>query len=309
MSKEKFLKIKDILNGQESFIKEKNIYKNKNIKDYCSNFGLQWNKFSKTQYDSYTGYPLTKKRLMKASEWNLENLKDKLVLEVGSGAGRFTEILLKTGAYVVSNEMSDAIYSNIKNNISSKIIFIKSSLYDLEFLNGIFDYVLCYGVAQHTPDVIKTYNSCCNFAKEGGNISIDHYIKIYHPSPFYTPKHIWRPITKRMNSKLLLKIISFYIPYYFPFDTLLKTKLPVILGKLIRGCIPIPCWNYSGENNFPKDKKKLIEMAILDTFDALGAKFDKPLRPKKLEKIASEIKLKKFMVKKGGNGLVLNAIK
>ena len=135
MSKEKFLKIKDILNGQESFIKEKNIYKNKNIRDYCSNFGLQWNKFSKTQYDSYTGYPLTKKRLMKASEWKLENLKDKLVLEVGSGAGRFTEILLKTGAYVVSNEMSDAIYSNIKNNISSKIIFIKSSLYDLEFLN------------------------------------------------------------------------------------------------------------------------------------------------------------------------------
>ena len=50
-------------------------------------------------------------------------------------------------------------------------------------------------------------------------------------------------------------------------------------------------------------------MAVLDTFDALGAKYDKPLRPKKLKKIASEIKLKKFIVKKGGNGLVLNAIK
>ena len=50
-------------------------------------------------------------------------------------------------------------------------------------------------------------------------------------------------------------------------------------------------------------------MAILDTFDALGAKFDKPLRPKKLEKIASKIKLKKFIVKKGATGLVLNAVK
>jgi SAM-dependent methyltransferase len=161
MSKENFLKIKDILNSQEFLIKEKNLYIDKRTDNYCSNFGLQWNTFTKTQYDSHTGYPLTRNRLLKASEWNLENLKDKLVLEIGSGAGRFTEILLSTGAYVVSNEISDAIYANIKNNNSNKIIFIKSSLYDLNYLNNFFDYVLCYGVAQHTPNVIKTYGAFC----------------------------------------------------------------------------------------------------------------------------------------------------
>ena len=92
-------------------------------------------------------------------------------------------------------------------------------------------------------------------------------------------------------------------------DTFLKKKLPVILSKLVRGCIPIPCWNYSGENNFPKEKEKLIEWAIMDTFDALGAKYDKPLRLNELKKITSQIQLQNCQVKKGGNGLVFNAKK
>ena len=309
MGNEEFHKIKAILNDKSFLSINNDIYEDQRIEDYCSNFGLQWTKFAKTQFDSSTGFSLTKKRLLKASEWDLGNLKDKLVIEIGSGAGRFTEILLSSGAYVVSIEMSDAIYSNHINNKSDKIIFIKSSLYDLDFLNNMFDYVLCYGVAQHTPDLIKTYKSCCNFAKQGGKISIDHYIKVYHPSPFSTPKYFWRPITKRMRPELLLKIVSFYIPYYFPVDTFLKKKLPVILSKLIRGCIPIPCWNYSGENNFPKEKEKLIEWAIMDTFDALGAKYDKPLRLNELKKITSRIELQNCQVKKGGNGLVFNAKK
>ena len=309
MSSEEFHKIKDILDKKSFFSINKDIYEDQRTKNYCSNFGLQWTKFAKTQFDSFTGFPLTKKRLLKASEWELNGLKDKLVIEIGSGAGRFTEILLSAGAYVVSVEMSEAIYSNHLNNKSDKIIFIKSSLYDLEFLKEMFDYVLCYGVAQHTPDLVKTYKACFDFAKVGGKVSVDHYIKVYHPSPFSTPKYFWRPVTKRIRPELLLKIIRFYIPYYFPIDTFLKIKLPIILSKLIRGCIPIPCWNYSGENNFPKEKEKLIEWAIMDTFDALGAQYDKPLRLRELKNIASQIELKNFQVKKGGNGLVLNAKK
>lgn len=277
--------------------------------DYCNNFGIQWNRFPVTQYDSKSGYPLTKNRLFKSSGWKADELKDALIIELGSGAGRFTEILLSSGAYVVSVEMSDAIFSNHLNNKSEKIIFIKSSLNDLDFLENLFDYVLCYGVAQHTPNPFNTYKSCCNFSKKGGKVSIDHYIKIYHPSPFYTPKHFWRPITKRMPPALLLKIISFYIPYYFPIDTFLKKKLPTMFSKLIRGCIPIPCWNYSNEKNFSQEREKLIEWAIMDTFDALSAKYDKPLRPNQVKNIATKLNLKDFEVKKGGNGILFNAVK
>ena len=62
--------------------------------------------------------------------------------------------------------MSDAIYVNSSNNKSDKIIFVKSSLYNLEFFSDLFDYVLCYGVAQHTPNLFKTYKSCLSFGKK-----------------------------------------------------------------------------------------------------------------------------------------------
>ena len=48
----------------------------------------------------------------------MSEIKNKLIIELGSGAGRFTEILLSAGCYVISVEMSDAIYVNSSNNKS-----------------------------------------------------------------------------------------------------------------------------------------------------------------------------------------------
>ena len=147
MNKNKFLNIKFILENKDFFIKKDNIYIDKRLEDYSSNFGLQWNEFPITQFDSHTGFPLTKNRLLSSSEWDLNEIKDKLIIELGSGAGRFTEILISAGSYVVSVEMSEAINVNSLNNNSENIIFIKSSINNLKFLNDLFDYVLCYGVA------------------------------------------------------------------------------------------------------------------------------------------------------------------
>ena len=77
--------------------------------DYAQNFGYQWTEFQTTQYDSCTGHPLSENRLILSSGWHLEDLRDKLVLEIGSGAGRFTEILSKYGAHVISIDLSSAI--------------------------------------------------------------------------------------------------------------------------------------------------------------------------------------------------------
>ena len=80
---------------------EKNVYHHSKVnyddRLYVDNFGFQWNIFQKTQFDSQTLLPLTESRLKVCSEWDLEKLSGKLVLELGSGAGRFTEIFLKKG--------------------------------------------------------------------------------------------------------------------------------------------------------------------------------------------------------------------
>ena len=62
---------------------------------YVENWSIQWNQFRKTQLDSYTGYPHTGNRFWNNTKWKPEELAGKWVLEVGSGAGRFTEVLLE----------------------------------------------------------------------------------------------------------------------------------------------------------------------------------------------------------------------
>ena len=58
MSKEKFQQIKEILANKKFLLRKKNIFIDDRTKDYSSNFGIQWNKFPLTQFDSYTGYLL-----------------------------------------------------------------------------------------------------------------------------------------------------------------------------------------------------------------------------------------------------------
>jgi uncharacterized protein YbaR (Trm112 family) len=85
-----------IVNGVPRFLKHQG---------YAESFGLQWNKHRQVQLDSHTHLPLSRNRLFAATGWP-ERLEDELILEVGCGAGRFTEVLMTTGARVLSFDLS-----------------------------------------------------------------------------------------------------------------------------------------------------------------------------------------------------------
>ena len=293
-----------------NYIYKNGIYKKTECSEnssYVKNFGIQWNKFQVTQFDSFTGNNSTKNRLLNSCGLEEINFKDSLVLELGSGAGRFTEVLINMGAKVVTVEPSEAIVANKNNNFYENTIFLNESLFDLPFEEGLFDFVICYGVAQHTPNPDECYNICVKNAKINvGKISVDHYQKKILPNPFYHPKYLWRPITRRIKPEKLLKFIEFYIPYYINFDLLLMKYLPTKMSTILRGLMPIPCWNYYGNKNFPNDRKSLIEWAIMDTFDALGATYDFPYSMGDFKRLSKNLDLNDIIIKSGGNGLVLN---
>ena len=80
--------------------------------EYTKNFGIQWNVFSKTQLDSNTDLEITYQRLKKDIGNDPELFfKNKVVLEVGCGAGRFTEIISKYAKLLISVDSSDAVYA------------------------------------------------------------------------------------------------------------------------------------------------------------------------------------------------------
>jgi uncharacterized protein YbaR (Trm112 family) len=45
--------------------------------NYADNFGMQWNKFSRTQLDSYTGHPISSNRFFNATKWTPSQLAGK----------------------------------------------------------------------------------------------------------------------------------------------------------------------------------------------------------------------------------------
>ena len=128
--------------------------------NYTDDFGFQWKKFFKTQLDSYTGLAITEDRLKRCVNEPLENLKEKLILEAGSGAGRFTEILLKHGSIVHSFDFSLVVDANARNNSKNhNLTLVQADIRKIPFEKNKYNLVICLGVLQHTPDPNESIKS------------------------------------------------------------------------------------------------------------------------------------------------------
>ena len=309
--------VKQTLNSSGYYELKNNFFlpidSNKKSIEKVKNFGLQWNVFKKTQFDSFTNENLTESRLKKCSGWNLSKLRGKFLLEMGSGAGRFTEVFLKYGAIVISIELSNAAYANYENNQNKNLLIIKDSLLNFRCEGITFDYVFCYGVSQHVENPIDVYKACVVHLKlKTGLLSIDHYWKRLGdkiPCFLYYPKYLWRPVTKNLNPNLLFFLIKIFYPIVLPFDIFLKKIFPKLIYKIFKIVIPIPISNYFKEEGINQNYKNLLTWCIMDTFDQLGAKYDEPWTYKKLFKVAKGLNLDSFEIKhetQNGNGLVLN---
>ena len=130
------------------------------LDNYANAFGLQWKSFAKIQLDSSNGSHISKERLERCVGASVNTLSQKNVLEVGCGAGRFTEHLVKAGAYVHAVDLSEAVevnHANMGNASNYKVA--QANVYALPFAPQSFDVVICIGVIQHTPNPEKTINA------------------------------------------------------------------------------------------------------------------------------------------------------
>jgi len=242
--------------------------------DYASNFSFQWNKFSKTQIDrEVRKSSLSRDRFFAETAWDKEDLSGKNVLEVGSGAGRFTQIVLEeTDANLYSIDYSDSVTANYKNNghFGERLKLFQSSIYAMPFENNSFDKVFCFGVLQHTPDFKNSIRCLVNKVKPGGEVVVDFYpIKGWWTK--IQAKYLLRPFTKKVpHEKLLKRIeknIDWLIALYLFFD---KIKI----GKLVNRFLPVCDIRECLPHHITKEQ--LREWAILDTFDMFSPEYDHP---------------------------------
>ena len=262
----------------------KEIYQTVENNHYSESFGLQWKKFSKTQIDDKE-HDNSKERFFNETGFGIDFFKNKTILEVGSGAGRFTNIILKyTDAIVYSVDSSSSVEVNFDNNkkyVNKRLFLFQSSLYHLPFELNQFDVVICFGVIQHTPNIRKTIKFLCENVKKNGYLIID----FYPYKGFWTKisaKYFLRPITKRLNPTLLLRIVNFYLDFFI---FLSKVMIKFNLSFLNR-FFPIA----DIKNAIPEvtNKERFREIILLDTFDMLSPKYDNPQKFDDLKKFISE---------------------
>ena len=249
-----------IQNGIPRFVPESN---------YADNFGMQWNHFSKTQLDSYSGHPITADRFWKATGWHAEDMKGQWVLDVGCGAGRFAEVALKAGAKLVALDYSsavDACYANLKHHPNLHVV--QGDIYALPLGPGEFPFVYSLGVLQHTPDVAAAFSALPPMVRKGGRLCVDYYWKRFRT--MLHAKYLLRPITKRMQQPKLFALLERWVPGLLSASQTLG-RVP-LLGRVLSRLIPVA--NYTGI--YPLTDQQLREWALLDTFDMLAPAYDSP---------------------------------
>jgi len=232
-------------------------------------FGFQWNRFRRTQLDSSSGLPISRQRFFNQAGWHPEDLKGKLVLDVGCGAGRFAEIALASGARIVAVDFSSAADACLQNlGKHSSLGILQADLHHLPLKPNSFDFVYCFGVLQHTPDVKAAFWAVVEQCKAGGRVAVDVYPKSL--SNAVNPKYWLRPLTKRMPLARLLSAVRIMVPVLLPLSILLG-RIP-FAGRKLRHLVPVA--NYYGV--YPLSQEQLREWALLDTFDMLAPKYDHP---------------------------------
>jgi len=269
--------------------------------NYAKSFGFEWNMHSKTQIDKFNGANLSHDRFYDSTNWEHE-LKNQKILEVGCGAGRFTQIALETGAEVFSFDYSNAVDANLANNGDNENLYLfQADIYKMPFKKGIFDKIFCLGVLQHCPDVKKAFFSLLPYLKKGGEIVIDLYEKTWRS--YILPHNYCRLITTRIDPEKLYSIIRKMVPILVPVKRKIK-KLP-ILGRRLQEFIPVV--DYSGK--LPLNDEQIRDWEILDTFDTFSPKYTNPQTIDDVKNWFLEAGLKNIQVKRGGNGILGKGIK
>jgi SAM-dependent methyltransferase len=266
--------------------------------NYADSFGLEWNLHARTQYDDSSGVSASEARFFEETGWP-QNLDGQVVIEAGSGSGRFTEHALGTGATVLSLDYSRAVEANFTSNgHRENLLLVQGDLFRMPFPRDYADRLFCFGVLQHTPDPKGALRSIAAHVRPGGEIVADIYLK--NLAKYVLGTKYWvRPLTRRVEPKKLYRITSRYVDYVWPLAQRLR-RIPKI-GKSLNWRLLVG--DYS---DLIEDDAVLRELAHLDTFDMLSPRYDKPARIRTVRRWCQELGLA-AEVKRGYNGVEIHA--
>jgi len=271
---------------------------------YAAAFGRQWKIFRKTQLDSYTGTTMSKDRLQRCLGESFEVLKGKSVLEVGCGAGRFTEVMLSAGARVFACDLSTAVEANYENcrYLGPDYFVCQADALRLPVAPHSFDFVVCLGVIQHTPCPEETIAALASYVRPGGTLAIDHYPPEY---PLTRSRAVMRRVLLKLPPRLAHVLALTFARLLVPIHRMTWNNRRGMWRVRVWLAKHSPLVDYYGI--YPIGPELLKQWAILDTHDTLTDYYKHLRSEAQIEQSLRACGFSRVQVWRGGNGVEARA--
>jgi len=226
--------------------------------NYADSFGFQWQKYARTQLDD-TQSAESERDFRRKTGLTPEELKGKLVLDVGCGMGRFAEVATRWGAQVIGVDLSAAAQVAARNLADREFVALQADVFALPFAPESFDFIYSIGVLHHTPNCEQAVKSLPQYLRPGGTLAIWLYSAY---KPWYRFSDFYRRFTHRMQPKTLHRWLGVVVPLVNGIDGALRL-VPGVgrpLSGLLRYVLPV--------NRNPNKQWR-----VLDTFDWYSPKY------------------------------------
>jgi SAM-dependent methyltransferase len=257
--------------------------------------------------------PISRDRLTRCLGGSLDVVRGRRVLEVGCGAGRFTELLLEAGASVLACDLSDAIEVNARNCGGGPAYFAcQADILHLPVSPASFDCVVALGVVQHTPSPEAAMAALAAAVRPGGLLVLDHYT--------VRPRDTWYfRLLGRLFPRSLVRQVCIRLPP--PLDSraayaLSRLLLPVhralwrpgplarAARRMLRRVSPLADYY----DRYPQlGVERLAEWSLLDTHDAVTDRYKHFRNPDEVRTGLAACGLVDIDVAYGGNGVEARA--
>lgn len=265
-------KVADIIDGIPRFVEFDN---------YADTFGFQWQHWSAILSDQRGTANKKETVIARRTHFKEYDTKGKTVLECGMGGGDDTEILLSYPfGEVYSFDLSRAVERAQKYLDDDKLRLFQASIYDIPFADGSFDFVFCHRVIQHTPDPEQALRCICRKVKPGGVLFVHSYKRSWRQMMKYRYKYRW--LTTRIPYSWVFSYVNTFGTFWHYINHFLA-YLP--LGRnFVKWFIPFAYVRRYGDLN----RKQIIELEKLLTFDELTPAHDHPMTSKTFRRIIDE---------------------
>ena len=221
---------------------------------YADSFGPQWRAFSKSQIDTDRAQE-SSIRFDSEIGWREDDVKGKTVVEFGSGAGRFVDVVSRRAAkLVVGLDATDAVDAAQANLVDREnVLFVQGDIFSPPFRKECFDFGYSIGVLHHTPDPEGGFCKLARVIKAQGNVAVSLYDISNYSRPnrnsikVVTLELLWalnawrcesfRAITIRLPSQLFLGYCKSVVPMLHVLN-----KIPVL--RYVRYLLPSTCYRH-----------------------------------------------------------------